>query len=157
MSCGALDLYMMWSRFVCGAANLQMIYFKPRDNQARVIPGSVGKHCACWLFQWVGDNVFAPGCKSFSMKECVKTNSQFMFFIYSDYLSLALFCICPLISLCLCESQKRAEMLHIVRVYIFHVIFFLFSFIFNFFRCVSQSRLSHDCLLWESTVNLLFL
>lgn len=105
-------------------------------HQRRVSqPGMfLAARCACWLFLQF-DNVFALGWESFSMKECVKQNPRFVFFVYSKYLSLALFPISSSISPCLWDSLKQADMLLVVWVYIFRFVlisvFFLFSIFFE--------------------------
>lgn len=83
-----------------------------------------------------------------------------MFCIHSNCLSLALFCICALdLSLSPWKTEKGRNAinwgLHILLCHFIIVGFFLFV-CFLTSCALSQSRLSHDCLLWERTVNLLF-
>lgn len=79
---------------------------------------------------------------------CKKTNSQFVLFIYSNYLSL--FCIWFV-----SEGQKRAAMLHIVRFhFVPNCVMMFFQLLMLFPHTVDWAMT--PCWERESTVNLLF-
>lgn len=114
-------------------------------SQQKVSHPGKRRQALCSLIISRVDNVFATGYKSFVWRNVLKQIVRFSF-IHLLF-KLGFVSLLPLdFSLCLWKTE-----------YCEITYFILFKMFFFYFLCFfSQSRLSHDYLLWESTVNLLF-